>query len=156
MKTAEERFFKKVVCHAGGCWLWVAATNEDGYGTFWNGVHRANGDTVKVLAHRWAYEQFVGAVPRGMNVCHTCDTPSCVNPSHLFAGTQQDNVADCVAKGRRNQRRPSILKLSDSQVDEIRARYGGARGEQTRLAKEYGVTQAHVSAIVLGKVRVQG
>lgn len=93
---------------ATGCWLWTAGKNRDGYGSFWSGVYRhehPKRSPIMVLAHRWAYEQLVGEVPDGLCVLHACDTPACVNPDHLFVGTQGDNVRDCAAKGRRNQTR---------------------------------------------------
>ena len=82
---------------------------------------------------------------------HGCDTPNCVNPEHLFLGTQADNVKDCADKGRRNQAR--FRKLSAATHAEIRRRYTGAHGEQTRLAREYGVSQATISTIVGGRAR---
>ena len=77
-----------------GCWIWTGSLNkEGGYGTM-----RFKGE--RYLAHREAYKFFKGPIPKNMNVCHTCDIPSCVNPDHLFIGTQKDNVRDCISKGR--------------------------------------------------------
>ena len=101
--TTEERFLAKVQYQPSGCWLWTGGADKDGYGTFWNGENR-DGDNkrpVMVLAHRWAYEYFIGPVPWDLNVLHHCDNPPCVNFMHLFVGTQRDNVRDCIEKGRR-------------------------------------------------------
>ena len=75
-----------------GCWLWLLS-KAFGYGNF-----KVNGKTKR--AHRVAWEEFNGPIPEGMNVCHTCDNPSCVNPEHLFLGTQYDNLQDMKQKGR--------------------------------------------------------
>ncbi len=92
-----ERFFSKVSLEdERGCWLWLGPTGRGDYGMFF-----AGGDRHNVLAHRWAYEQFVGEIPSGLLVLHHCDEPKCVNPQHLWLGTQADNVQDCIAKGRR-------------------------------------------------------
>lgn len=76
-----------------GCWLWIGRSLK-GYGRF-GGSH---------YAHRLSFQLFNGPIPKGMWVCHRCDTPFCVNPQHLFAAPPRGNVMDCVAKGRhRNQ-----------------------------------------------------
>jgi len=84
-----------------GCWLWVRMRTPNGYGRF----HCRNR---KWRAHRAAYTIFVGDIPPGMCICHHCDTPLCVNPAHLFVGTQRDNVHDMIRKGRKA---PSPLPL---------------------------------------------
>lgn len=94
--TELERFMKFVIPEPNsGCWLWAGATYSRGYGQFWASPERGN-----VRSHRWIYEQAVGPVIAGLFVCHKCDVPSCVNPAHLFLGTNSDNVQDCIRKGR--------------------------------------------------------
>src|SRR5689334_18937729 len=77
-----------------GCWLWTKSINRDGYGSL--GVFGRRG----LKAHRVSYEAFNGEVPSGKWILHTCDVRSCVNPSHLYAGTAQDNVNDREHRGR--------------------------------------------------------
>ena len=76
-----------------GCWIWKGPIRHDGYGSY----HYLKKTT---LAHRWAYADQIGPIPEGLFLCHRCDNPPCVNPSHLFVGTQADNIKDCENKGR--------------------------------------------------------
>lgn len=76
-----------------GCWIWTAKRNTNGYGQI--GINKRSW-----LAHRASYEAFVGPIPQGHYVCHHCDNPACINPLHLFIGTQRDNMRDMKRKGR--------------------------------------------------------
>jgi hypothetical protein len=86
------RFWVKVK-QTDYCWNWEGGTNGDGYGIF-----RIKEDTR--LAHRISFQIISGSIPDNINVCHTCDNPKCVNPDHLFTGTQKDNMLDKMRKGR--------------------------------------------------------
>lgn len=94
VKSAEERFFAKVVKQEG-CWEWSAAKDRGGYGIF-----RLSPTISRVKAHRFAWELQNGEIPEGMFVCHHCDNPECTNPDHLFLGTPKDNMDDKLRKGR--------------------------------------------------------
>lgn len=132
------RFLRKVHMgpHQQGCWLWIGARQTDGYGTmgYKNKVY---------LAHRWVWQQFHGDIENKKYVCHTCDVPACVNPAHMFLGTQEDNMQDMVRKKRSayGERSPKA-KLSDVQVQEIR----GLEGKLSRpkIAKMFGIANSQV------------
>lgn len=97
----EVRFSNKYeINEVTDCWEWTASTNNIGYGMFrWEtGIMRT--------AHRVSYELFKGMIPKGKIVCHTCDNPKCVNPDHLWIGTNKDNYEDMKRKGRDRLFRP--------------------------------------------------
>ncbi len=107
----DARFWCKVARSSDSqCWEWQANKNNNGYGLF-----RPGGTAPKRLAHRLSFEAANGPIPPGMFVCHKCDNPKCVNPSHLFLGDSRANVADMIAKGRKvvvlnPNNRPPVLR----------------------------------------------
>lgn len=150
--TPTERFYKWVH-KTESCWLWTGRTKSHGYAAF-----RINGRLWR--AHRFAWTLASNQdIPAGMVICHRCDNPKCVNPEHLFLGTQADNIRDTVSKGRaRGNSNPNPArgaahgqsKLTANQVSEIRhAHENGAL--QVQLAAIYGVSQSTISDIVRRK-----
>jgi hypothetical protein len=129
----------------GPCWLWTAGVNGQGRGCI-------RKDYKYRQTHRLSWEMAFGPIPEGLHVLHKCDIPRCLNPDHLFLGTQADNVRDCVAKGRhgdKHSRRTN--KLNPTKVRAIRMML--ARGTtQSAIAKKYGVRQTLISSIKVGRI----
>jgi len=123
------------------CWIWTGANNGKGYGQVTFGGKRQ-------LAHRVMWQVFKGEIPEGKFVCHTCDTPACVNPDHMFLGTNADNIKDSYNKGRSNQQgeHNGNRKLTLEQVSEIRASSESCR----ILARRFGIGKSQVSNIKTG------
>lgn len=133
---SETRFLANVDKHGpearpglGSCWEWTGSRNKKGYGVF-----RAIGRVE--LAHRASWALANGLIPSGLCVLHKCDRPSCVNPAHLFIGTQADNVADMEAKGRgshprgdRHGSRTHPERLARGEAHSVKMREVAARGE---------------------------
>lgn len=130
----------------GGCWLW---SGPIGSGRPRMMPHRGEHDR---LAYRISYELLVGEIPPGRVLCHRCDQPLCVNPSHLFVGSQTDNIADMWRKGRGNKsglRRHgkgsshTFAKLTEDDVRAIRADPSSLRA----IAVAYGISKTTASYI---------
>ncbi len=138
-----ERFLSRVDQRPdseGGCWLWIGGRWNHGYGYFKIG-------DIMLSAHRLSYELFVATIPAAHVVCHRCDTPLCVNPDHLWTGTQGENIADCVGKGRSTAgERNAGAVLTDRDVRDIRVRRANGEGRKA-LAGAYGVSGRQITAI---------
>lgn len=110
-----QRFLSKITQTETGCWEWIASKDKNGYGWF-----SVKGKIWK--AHRLSYILFKGLIPIGLNICHKCDNPSCVNPDHLFAGDNMINRSDSVAKKRHAfGHRHGMSKLDEDKVIQIRS-----------------------------------
>jgi hypothetical protein len=144
-KTRFERWIEK---DASGCWIWTASYNPSGYGQF-------NLDGKKpMLAHRAAWIIYRGAIPAcessgygTHHICHKCDNPKCVNPDHLFLGTNQENMDDKMQKGRHVYgvslgEKHGNAKLTEEIVRAIRV----SDETDAQLSKRYGISRSSIYA----------
>jgi len=161
-RTAEERFWEKVNRDGpipeqhpelGPCWVWTAGTfkHRNGYGQFQVGTSRRN-PKPPVYAHRFAWELTNGPIPGGLWALHHCDNPPCVKPiadslgpSHLFLGTQHDNMLDCAIKGRNGW-----AKINAETARAVKDLTAAGMGRQ-QIADELDISAVIVKAIRAGK-----
>lgn len=122
------------------CWTWKASKTRHGYGHYWDISER-----VLKKAHRYSWELHNGPIADGMCVCHRCDNPSCVNPSHLFLGTHADNMADMKEKRRAPRHRPE---------DCANSRFGWGCANAIRLLRKTGNWSSVELALMFGVSKV--
>ena len=138
-----ERFWSRVDT-SGECWVWTGYINQDGYG-------RLSIDGRLIMAHRVSWELHHGPIPDGMRVLHDCpggDNPACVNPSHLWIGTQRDNIRDMLLKQRQQRGETNgNARLTESDVRTIRDLVAGGMN-QSQVARLYGIAPNHICRIV--------
>lgn len=141
-ETASDALLRRIdITAPGGCHVWTGSKSRDGYGslTFQN---------KKRKAHRLAYETWVGPIGTGMCVCHRCDNRLCINPRHLFLGTNADNTADRDQKGRQAKgERCGRAKLTEADVRAIRL----SSDTHAALSKRYGVGATSIWEIKAGR-----
>lgn len=141
---ALERFWRNIEKQENGCWTWKGAKLTNGYGAFSVGTKR-------ISAHRFSWKIHYGDIPAGHVVCHKCDNPPCVNPEHLFIGTNAENQHDKATKGRsaRGEKNPKS-KLTEKDVFRIRELIDEGLSSR-RIAEVFGVRHAAILTIKNGK-----
>lgn len=144
-KTDQERFDDLYIpIPEAGCWIWVGAYRGRKclkYGSF-----RLKGRMT--AAHRASFMLHKGPIPAGLYVCHICDTPLCVNPDHLFLGTQQENIRDCLDKGRFSIRRGGDANKAKLSEADVRAILSEPKGTSLKeMSQKYGTTVSNISCI---------
>ena len=147
-----DRFLDKILI-GNDCWEWQGAKERAGYGHLNN-----RGQMVK--AHKFSYEIFIGKINKGMEICHRCDNPPCVRPSHLFQGSRADNAMDAFLKGRNipprfvGENHP-MAKLSASQADEIRKLYATGGWTHRALGERFEISHCQIGKILRGQSFVE-
>jgi hypothetical protein len=148
----QERRYWSHVKRSPGCWTWIGTRDNHGYGVVY-----FDGRLQK--AHRVAWQLAHGTITPGASVCHRCDNPPCVNPTHLFLGTQADNMADMARKGRgvggpgaKRGEAHHMAKLSDVDVQTIRDLQESG-WTQRSIAEKFSVSQGNISMILSGRRR---
>ena len=139
-----DRLLSRVVVTDEGCWLYNGAVDRGGYGSI-----KVDGKSTR--AHRTAYRLLVGPIPPSKHLCHTCDTPGCINPAHLWLGTNAENMADRNAKGRQAKgEHNGRAKLTADAVRAIRC--AAERDSKAELARRFGISYRDVSKILAGEI----
>lgn len=124
-KPVHERFWAKVnKSGPNGCWIWTGYKINSGYGQIRDDNQR------KTLVHRLSWEISVGPIPQGLNILHECDNRPCVNPDHLFVGTQSKNLLDAYSR----------TKLREARVNEAARRIRNSHGQFTIKERGLDVT----------------
>ena len=125
---------------ASGCWICVTHKQGNGYPQI---EHRGR----RKYVHRFVFEDAYGPVPHGINVCHSCDNPPCINPEHLYLGTQADNCADASKRGRTTiGEKNRHAKLTCADVEAVRAAAGTAT--QKIIAEQFGISRRTVGQVI--------
>jgi hypothetical protein len=164
MKPIKDRFSTKYrIDEHTGCWIWTSTTNNAGYGTIGLGTAEQGKD----FAHRASYRIFKGPIEKGCVICHKCDNKKCVNPDHLFMGTQLDNIRDAQKKGRirkgdawktearllidQKGEKHGMHKLKEHEVREILIRKKAGPMVIAHVAAEFRVTRGTIRNIITRK-----
>lgn len=143
LKNPIDRFWQMVeVGSDDSCWIFNGSKNLDGYGRF------NIGNKKLYAAHRFSFLIKNGEIPNGLYVCHKCDNPACVNPEHLFLGTQQDNVNDMMKKKRHVSTNRRKGKLTETQIWSVLNTEKWQKGDVCKKAKELNVSRSTILRIL--------
>jgi len=150
-EEGQRRFWAKVKKgNPDECWTWMGGMSNNGYGTY--GISHTENRSAQIRPHRISHYLATGVFSELVDVCHRCDNPICVNPSHLFPGTQEDNILDMVKKNRhiKGEKSPRS-KLTEKDVRSIRAAYATGNYSHADLALIYKVCRVSIRMVVIGR-----
>lgn len=145
--SPQERLRARSTVAEDGCWNWNSVRKDGRANVFFF-------DGRYMSAYRASYRMYKGDIPAGAQVCHDCDNPRCVNPDHLWLGSQTDNLNDCVAKGRNAVflgEAHGQAKLTENDVRALRADYAAGGVTLKALAARYGMSVGGIHHIILGR-----
>jgi len=132
-------FDKNYIIKENGCWEWKSNRDKGGY-------PKIAGTT---SGHRYSFERYIGKIPKGKLVCHSCDNRGCVNPDHLFLGNHKENMDDCCKKNRQARgEKTASSKLTEKNVGEINRLYNEGNITQKELGIKFGVTLGSIHRIL--------
>jgi hypothetical protein len=150
--TYEHRLLDRALPLSCGCVVWLGHQSKDGYGIMRIGS-RTDGTRKLERTHRLMWKLACGSVPRNKQVLHRCDVPACINPDHLFLGTNADNVSDKVRKGRARgmpgEQHPRV-RLTDADVHQIRQLFKAGAHRQ-HIADRFGISRNYANKLILGR-----
>ena len=150
LRPSDSQYCERILVDANGCWMWAGPRSVHG-----RAILNINGRSK--YAYRVVWEELKGPIPDGLQCCHKCDEPACVNPEHIFLGTAKDNMRDCAAKGRIRGGSPKgdanrMTKFADALIAQMRSELAhGAR--QIDLVRAYGISRSHANRIARGLAR---
>jgi hypothetical protein len=149
----QSRFFNRIAFGLSDCWYWAGTIDDTGYGV----VRNRRTHLGEIKAHRFSFRLFNGDIPDGLKVCHRCDIRNCVNPEHLFLGTQAENVRDMIDKGRKpvgvtpKGEAHHFSILTEESVKEIRRLRSEVGRSYQSIANQFGVSMTTAHAVVNGR-----
>lgn len=137
--------YEYYVVKQDGCWRWTGPKNQQGYGIL-------SLKHIVISSHRFSYEHYIGPIPEGKLIRHSCDNPECSNPEHLSTGDHKENAQDMLDRSRCNVgSRAYNAKLTEEDVINIRAEYKRGEVGYITLGKKYGVSDITIRDIILRK-----